>query len=116
MKRLLWFGAAVIAFALGTWMVAWWTVPAVGAALGLARRVDQATPLLGGLAAMVAWGVLLALSASGAPEGSVSVLVGQALGVGPGALIAMTILYPGLLAASAAACMAWGAERYSKSR
>ena len=103
MKRLPWFVGAVVAIALGTWVVGWWVVPVVGAVWGWVKRVDPATPLLAGLAGMVGWGLLLAVSASGAPAGSVSSVVGQAMRVGPGALMALTLAYPGLLAASAAA-------------
>ena len=103
MKRLPWFAGAVVAIALGTWVVGWWIVPIVGAAGGGVKRSDPATPLLAGLAGMLAWAVLLAASASGAPAGSVSAAVGEAMRVGPGALMALTLAYPGLLAASAAA-------------
>lgn len=103
MKRVVWFAGAVVTTALCTWFLGWWTVPVVGAAWGWAKRADPATPLLAGLAAMTAWTVLLIVSASGAPTGSVSTSVGQAMRVGPGALTALTIAYPGLLAASAAA-------------
>lgn len=103
MKRVPWFVGAVAAMALGTWMIGWWTVPIVGAAWGWAKRTDPATPLLAGGAGMVAWGALLVVSASGAPAGSVSAAVGQAMRVGPGALSALTLAYAGLLAASGAA-------------
>lgn len=103
MKRSSWFVGGVVTIALGTWAVGWWMVPVIGAAWGWVKRIDPATPLLAGLASMLAWGVLLAISASGAPAGSVSTSVGQAMRVGPGALVALTIAYSGLLAASAAA-------------
>ena len=103
MKRAPWFAGAMVAIALGTWLVGWWITPVVGAAWGWVKRADAATPLLAGLAGMVAWGLLLIISASGAPAGSVGDTVGQAMRVGPGALLALTLAYPGLLAASAAA-------------
>ena len=103
MKRAAWFIGAVVVTALGTWLVGWWTVPVVGAVWGWAKRADPATPLMAGLAAMVAWMLLLSVSASGAPTASVSATVGQAMRVGSGALMALTIAYAGLLAASAAA-------------
>ncbi|MCE9603137.1 MAG: hypothetical protein K8S21_13110 [Gemmatimonadetes bacterium] len=103
MKRLPWFAGAVVAIALGTWVVGWWIVPIVGAAWGWVKRTDPATPLLAGVAGMLAWAILLVVSANGAPAGSVSATVGQAMRVGPGALVALTLAYPGLLAASGAA-------------
>jgi hypothetical protein len=103
MKRLPWFAGAAVAIAITTWVIGWWTVPVVGAVFGWLRRADPAAPLLAGLAGMLAWSVLLSVSASGAPTGSVSVTVGQAMRVGPGALTVLTLAFPGLLAASAAA-------------
>lgn len=103
MKRGVWFVSVVAAIATCTWVVGWWMVPVVGGIYGFARHRDPATPLLAGLAAVVAWGVLLMVSASGAPAGSVSDAVGQAMRVGSGALLALTLAYPALLAASAAA-------------
>lgn len=103
MKRGIWFVGTVAAIATCTWVVGWWMVPVVAGIYGFVRRGDAATPLLAGLAGTIAWGVLLALSASGAPNGSVSDAVGRAMRVGPGPLMALTLIYPALLAASAAA-------------
>jgi RsiW-degrading membrane proteinase PrsW (M82 family) len=103
MKRGIWFAGVVAAIATCTWVVGWWMVPVVAGIYGFVRRDDAATPLLAGLAGMVAWGVLLAFSATGAPAGSVSDAVGRAMRVGPGPLMALTLIYPALLAASAAA-------------
>lgn len=103
MNRSIWFVGVVAAIATCTWVVGWWMVPVVAGLYGFVRRRDAATPLLAGLAALVAWGVLLAFSAAGAPAGSVSDAVGRAMRVGPGPLMALTLIYPALLAASAAA-------------
>lgn len=103
MKRVLWFVGLVAAIAAGTWVVGWWTVPVVGAIWGYVRRDDAAGPLAAGLAAMVAWGLLIAIAASGAPKGSVMDAVGAAMRVGPGALVALSVAFPALLASSAAA-------------
>ncbi len=102
MRHALRFIALTLAIAAGTWMVAWWMVPVVAAVWGYLRRGDASAPLAAGLAAMLAWGVLLAVAASGAPKGSVMQSVGAAMQVGPGALLALSIAFPGLLAASAA--------------
>ena len=102
MNRGVWFVATVAAIATCTWVLGWWMVPVVGGVYGFVRSRDAATPLLAGLAGMVAWGVLLMISATGAPAGSVADAVGQAMRVGPGALLALTLAYPALLAASAA--------------
>jgi hypothetical protein len=103
MKRAVWFFGLVAAIATCTWVVGWWMVPVVGAIWGYVRRDDAAGPLAAGIAAMVAWGVLMAIAASGAPKGSVMDAVGTAMRVGPGALVALSVAFPALLAASAAA-------------
>ncbi len=42
------------------------------------------------------------VAAAGAPHGSVMTSVGTALQVGPAALVALTVAFPGLLAAASA--------------
>lgn len=103
MSRALWFLGVTAAMATLTWVVAWWMVPVVAAVWAYARRGDVAVPLLAGLAAIVAWGLLLALSASAAPAGSVLRSVGAAMQVGAGPLLVLTLAFPALLASSAAA-------------
>ncbi len=102
MRRGAWFVGLVAAIATCTWMVAWWMVPVVGAIWGWVRREDAATPLLAGLAGALGWAVLLLISASGAPEGSVMTSVGRAMQVGSGALVVLTLAFAALLAAGAA--------------
>lgn len=102
MRSTAWFLGLVAVLALTTWFIAWWTVPIIAGAWGFLRRRDPAAPLAAGLAAMVAWGVLVLLASRGAPAGSVLRSVGAAMQVGPGALGALTIAFPALVAASAA--------------
>ena len=101
MKRAMWFLLMTAAIATCTWVIGWWMVPVCGAVFGYVRRDDATTPLAAGLAAMLAWGVLLAIAASGAPAGSVREAVGAAMRVGPGALVALTVAFLALLAAGA---------------
>ena len=103
MQRSMWFVLGVATMALLTWMVAWWTLPIVGAAWAFVRREDAAAPLLAGLAAMVAWAFLLLISAATAPVGAVMRVVGAAMQIGSVGLVALTLAYAGLLAASAGA-------------
>ncbi len=112
MKAGLWFLALVAVIAAGTWFVAWWTVPVIGAAWGHVKREDASAALAAGLAGMAAWGALLLVAASGAPQGSVMTSVGTALQVGPAALVALTVAFPGLLAAAAAGLMRSFAARH----
>ncbi len=102
MTRPIWFLLSTAAMATLTWVVGWWMVPVVAAILTIVRREDAAAPLLAAGAGVLAWGLVLALVARGAPAGSVALTVGRALRLGPTALVAVTLAYGGLLAGSAA--------------
>lgn len=101
-KRIIHYVIAVLAMALGTWLIAWWTVPLVGAALGYIDRGDRIVALRAALAGVTAWVILLAVQAPFSDLRGLAAIVGDVLGVGGGALIALTLAYPALLAASAA--------------
>ncbi len=111
MTRAAWFLGAVGAMALGTWMVSWWAVPAVALVWGWLRRHDAAAPLSAALAGMLAWTTLLVVVAAAAPGGSVMDSVGSAMGVGPFALVAVTVAFPGLLAGAVVGVVRWIAIR-----
>ena len=91
-----------VAFAVGTALLGWWTVPLLAAIWGvIAHRVPR-TGVLAGIAAALAWGALL-LKAAGAP--SFAALIDAIAGVmqsPPASLIAVTLVFPALLAWSAA--------------
>lgn len=103
MPRIAWFGLGVGVMAVLTWAVGWWTVPIVGGAWASVRRDDAAAPLLAGLAAMIAWALLLLIGTATGPVGTVLRVAGEAMRIGPAALLALTLAYAGLLGASAAA-------------
>ncbi|MDQ4080473.1 MAG: hypothetical protein M3125_06905 [Gemmatimonadota bacterium] len=85
-------------FAIGTWVLGWWAIPLFAAvAGGLARHVSGQA-LAAGLAAAVAWGVLLAWSALRGSIWSFASQVGGAIGVSGVLLIALTLVFPALLA------------------
>jgi hypothetical protein len=103
MRSIALFVAAVAAMAVGTWSAGWWAVPLVGAAWGWVAAADRTLPLQAALAGANAWGALLALQLPGGGMERVAGTVGTLLGIGGPALVALTLLYPALLAASAAA-------------
>lgn len=103
MQRLMTLAIGVAVMALLTWAIAWWTVPIVSAAWAFVRRDDVAAPLLAGLGAMLAWGLLLLVAALGSPIGEVLRVVGAAMQIGAPALLVLTLAFAGLLGASAAA-------------
>jgi hypothetical protein len=102
MRSIVLFMLAVAAMAVGTWYVGWWMVPVVGAVWGFVAVADRALPLQAALAGVNAWGILLALRMPGGGVERVAGSVGTLLSIGGAALIALTLLYPALLAASAA--------------
>jgi hypothetical protein len=101
MTRAPWFLLGAAGMAAGTWFGGWWAVPLVGAALGVVRRRDPAVALLAGLAAVVAWGALLAAVTDRA-IGPVLPTVGPVLRLDPARLVAVTLGFAAILAMSAA--------------
>jgi hypothetical protein len=103
MKWILQLVVLALAFALGTWFVAWWMVPLIGAAYGawgVRQRVTLITALFAGMAA---WGALLGLAAMSGPMGRLLDVLGGVFRLPGGALVMLTLAYGGLLAVSAAA-------------
>jgi hypothetical protein len=96
---------AVLALVIGaaTWWFGWWTVPLVGVAWGAARRGEGYPVLTAGVAASLAWVVLLAVTASHGRVGTLARTLGGILGIPGWAVLAVTLLFPAVLAAAAAA-------------
>ena len=95
----------VVALTLGTSLLGWWVVPALGAIWGAARG-RQRDALGAGLAAIAAWGILLAGTSVGGPVGELAATIGDILGFPAFALVLFALLVAGLLAASAAGAAA----------
>ena len=93
--------AFIIAIALATALIGWWTVPIVAAAwtYALPRRAGV---LYAALAGAFAWGVLLVWASQSAPVTPVDTLLTQILGVPARSLIALTLAYGALLSGAAA--------------
>ena len=93
-----------VLIALGTWFLGWWTVPLIAAAAALWDRNRKASIVKATFAALLAWGILLA--SQGLVGSSLTQLnrdLAKSLGVPPAAPVALTLVLPALLAASAAA-------------
>ncbi|HJR65657.1 MAG TPA: hypothetical protein VJ802_04465 [Gemmatimonadaceae bacterium] len=87
-----------LSFAIGTWVLGWWSVPlfaTVGAVM--ARHVRQ-QGIAAALAAVAAWAALLGWSASHGSVWSFSRIAGGAMGISGVALILVTLLFPAALA------------------
>ena len=91
----------VVGLTLATWLMGWWAVPALGALWGAVRGL-QRDALAAGLAAMVAWGLLLGHASIRGPVAELAVTLGGILNVPAAVLVLMTLLFSGLLAASSA--------------
>jgi len=85
-------------FAIGTWVLGWWAIPLFAAAAGLLARHAPGQAMAAGVAAAVAWGVLLAWSALSGSIWSLAGQVGRAVGVSRVVLIILTLIFPALLA------------------
>ena len=90
------------AFAIATFVLGWWAVPVVAAVYAVISSAQRSSAVVSGIAAMLAWGALLAIDAA---RGQVGTLAGELAGIlqlRPVGIYAVTIAYPGLLAISAA--------------
>jgi hypothetical protein len=111
------FAAATAAMATATWFVAWWAVPIVAAAWAALRPGDRTLPLMAAVAGTFSWLILLLLPSSPGAVARVADVAGAAMGTGSGPLLALTLAFPALLAASAASlAKAFVSRRASVSR
>lgn len=99
------------AFGIGTWVLGWWAIPLFAAAAGVIARHAPRQAIAAGVAAAIAWSVLLAWSALHGSFWSFASQVGGAMGLSGVVLIVLTIVFPALvawLAASLAQILARG--------
>ena len=92
----------VEATALSTAALGWWTVPVVAAIWGLASSAARGVWWKAALAAAAAWGLLLIVTATQGPVGLLAAKLGGLFGLPALAMIMLTLLFPALLAGSAA--------------
>ena len=89
--------------AAGTFLLGWWAIPLVAAVYcGGTARQQRGGPVVVSVAAMLSWALLLAITASQGPVGTLAATLGGVLSLKPVGVYAVTIAYPGLLAISAA--------------
>lgn len=89
------------AFAVATYALGWWTVPVIAAVWALISR-DRRAPSLTALCAAGGWATLLLLDAAKGPVGNMASRLGGVMGIPPAMLYAVTLLFPALLAWTAA--------------
>ncbi|WKW11939.1 hypothetical protein Strain138_001210 [Pseudogemmatithrix spongiicola] len=98
----IWFGALLLALVLGTYAFDWLAVPVIAAAFAWIRRDDASVPLLASVAGAASWMALLVWQSMTGSVTEVARVVGEAMQVGGGPLLGLTIAFPALLAGAAA--------------
>ncbi len=91
-----------LAFAAGTALLGWWSVPLLGAIWGVIAWRTSRVAVTAGAAALLAWGVLLAISARADAFGTLVGALSAVMQLPSIALVLLTLLFPALLAWSAA--------------
>ena len=91
-------GIATAAIAFGTWVAGWWAVPVLALVAGfLAWRPSSVS-----LAAALAWTILLVVDTTAGNMSAIATTLGNVMGLPAPAVVAATLLFPALLAWSAA--------------
>lgn len=88
--------------ALGTWLFGWWAVPLVGFIHALVWRGRRGVLLEAALGGMLGWGWLLALQGMHPAFPRLAEALGGVFPVPSAALMAVSVLFAGLLAGAAA--------------
>jgi hypothetical protein len=87
----------------GTWILGWWAVPIVAVLWAVpARRSWRRPALVAALGAAGSWALLLAVDAAGGRLLALGALFARIAGVPAVASLALTLLFPALLAGTAA--------------
>jgi hypothetical protein len=94
-------GVLSVVMAISTIVVGWWAVPIVAAIYGVNSRGQAGSGRTAALAAVLAWGVFLAWDIIGPAEAQAG-LIGEAMGLPAFGLPVLTLVFPALLAWSAA--------------
>jgi hypothetical protein len=83
-------------------LLGWWAVAVIGVAAGLTAPAGRRTALEAAAGAVLGWAAILAASAVGAPVWAVAQQVGPLFRVPALGFVAVTLVFPALVAGSAA--------------
>jgi hypothetical protein len=97
-----------LAFGLATRVFGWWGVPLTAAGWGLLSNGDGMTAAI---SVVLAWAALLLRDAAFGPFGDLATTLGQLFHAPPALVIALTLIFPALLAWSAAVVSGAGRNR-----
>jgi len=103
MRWLMQFVAAALLVAAGTMVAGWWTVPVLGALYGAWAAAQRTAVITAALAGAAGWGALLLWDATVGPVGRLVQVFGAFSHLPGSAFVVLTLAYPALLCASAAA-------------
>ena len=101
MRNLVRFVLLAELFAVATYALGWWTVPVIGALWAVVSR-DSNRAVIAGLCAAGVWASLLLLDAAKGPVGTMASRLGGVMGVPAFVLLILTLVFPALVAWSAA--------------
>jgi hypothetical protein len=108
-------GLLAPAFALATAVLGWWAVPVLGVVWGAVATRGERPVRMAATAAALGWAILLVWGATQGPVHVVARRVGPVLMLPGWLFVALTLLFPALLAASATqvavALRMWGTAR-----
>ncbi|MGH7720060.1 MAG: hypothetical protein ACREON_14615 [Gemmatimonadaceae bacterium] len=90
------------AFAIGTYWLGWWSVPATAVLWGLIAPTTPRASLYAAAAAALAWAALLSWSAIAAPVPTLATQLGAVMGMPAAALVLIVLIFPAVLAWSGA--------------
>jgi len=105
MRRIWAFIAATLVGTILTWLIAWWVTPIVAAVWVATERDDPWIPSKSAFSGALSWALLLWAFGGDGSIRRIAEAVGGVMGVGPRPLLALTLVFPALLAASAAMVM-----------
>ena len=85
-----------------TWLIGWWGVLLAALIVGFVFYAEGGGGWRIALAAALSWGALLGVNAASGSAGAVAATLGGVIGVPGVMLVLLTLIYPALLAWSAA--------------
>lgn len=95
-------GAVALGTIVGTMLLGWWSVAVVGLASALASRPGRTAVIEAGGGAALGWAAILAGSSLSGPVWAVAQRVGPVFGVPALGFVIIALVFPALLAGSAA--------------
>ena len=96
------FGIAVVLFVAAEFVMGWWALPVVGLVLGLVGARRNRVVLMVGAAALTAWALLFAWTATQGDLSHFMTALAEAMKQKPNVLLSLVAAVPALLATPAA--------------